>query len=231
MSSSLSQHHRGESPSRIGWVGVVVALSVAVGGIVAHQVRPQFFNLGFWQLLFANLIGVLVGGYLALWANRTASHVQEQRRREHERDKEQERAVQAVGALKRTVEHNKDEIDDLLESLQEHPAQPVFSTADPQAFDPVLIRLVETVNDLHLIRESATFRHQLEEFNRMAEAQLELSIQAQSGALPKQEAEGVGGILPTVIDKTKRYGRRLSKAAEKLIERAEGAEDRLLENG
>lgn len=201
---------------------VVLTLSGAVGWF-----SPRFFKLDLFQLLYANVIGVLGGGYLALWGNRVVSRQQERDRRQHEADQRRHRANQALAALKETVKHNKEEVDSVVRSLNLHPAEPVFSKADPRAFDPVLSRVVQMVEDLDLIRRATTLRHELEEFNRMAEAQLELFLLPEAHpnvfSRPGDEVQKVRKLREKLLKKTKRYGKRISKNAEELHDELEKA--------
>lgn len=212
-------------------MALLLAALLVVGSYALHMARPRFFDLGLWQLLFANLVGVLGGGYLALWANRAASRYQESRRREREVAQKRKRAGQALGALKKTIAHNRSELDDVRKALRDDWFALVFSTADPRAFDPVLSRLVETVDDLDLIRESATLRHQLEEFNRMAEAQLDLNLRPDMhphpGVEKTRETKRIERLRKQVTKKIQSFGDGLSEKAAELEEKVATAQEEL----
>lgn len=193
-------------------VVMIVVLIIGAVAVVAHYVDPRFLKLDFWQLLFANLVGVLGGGYLALWRNRAVSD-----------RRQRERAQQALGALREAVEHNQEQVEKLLRSLDEDPRSAVFSTADPDAFDPILNRLVETVDEFRLIRDASNLRHRLSEFCRMAEAQLDLYLLPENHPRRRVGAKGdtaearIRAVRDNVLEKIENFGPRISSQADDLL--------------
>lgn len=214
----------------------IALLVFVIGGaalVVLYAVREQlpYVNADFHRLLTSNLVGVLIGAALALGWNRRLGEEREEQRRRDERQHRREQARNALGALKKVVSYNRDEVETVVDSLEAHleeddrKPKPVFSTADPEAFAPVLTRLVETGDSLELIRKASRLRHELEEFNRMVEAQLKLYLLPSYHSLPQaaasKETKKIQDLRLDMIDKTKRFGPRVSEQAERLAKEIE----------
>ena len=193
------------------WALTLLALGFAAAVVfVAYGLSfiwPRILDLEALQLLGANVIGVLLAAFFALETERRLGERRERRREDEAQKRRRDEARQALGTLQKVVLHNRQELESVVESLEDHPGEPIFSTADPRAFDPILTRVVETVDDLLLIRQVSTFRHQLEEFNRMAEAQLGLYLHPERHPIKQDK----------VVD---RKGRRAKHLREKLVKKA-----------
>lgn len=222
------------------WALALIAL-VFAGGIVGVAyllgfVWPKVFDLDALQLLGANVLGVLLAAFFALETERSLGERRERRRQKQAQRERRERAVQALGALREAVDHNDELVSQAVDILDESAGDVVSFGTDPESFDPILPRVLDTTGDLDLVMEASNYRYQLEHFGRKLEAQLNLYLRpefrptggkagsdrmASNLALRRTRGEVVDSILD--------QGEVLQGTAEDLIESIEMARQERIE--
>lgn len=158
----------------VALVGLLVVGLVLTATYAAGDVFPEYFDTRFHQLLTANLLGVAIGAFFAFAVDRRRAEERERRKETKAENDRIEEAKKALGALKDAVDHNDELVKRAKKSISMADDVVVYFSTDFKGIDPILPRVLDSTENLDLVRAASDYRHDLKHLTRQLEAQFEL---------------------------------------------------------